>query len=106
MLSTRGFLVKVPNWLRPRWWEVAYLIIGPEGWRHEKIIEVIETKPDERFNKIVMEHVSAWIEAGEMPPDAIAPAIMNLADDYMAGRTIQIRAGDYIALQSFVRERG
>jgi hypothetical protein len=38
-----------------------------------------------------------------MPPEAIAPAILNMADDVMAGRQVSLRAGDYIAIQNFAR---
>ena len=41
-----------------------------------------------------------------MPPEAIAPAVMNVADDVLAGRDVQLRAGDYIALQNFIRKPG
>jgi hypothetical protein len=39
-----------------------------------------------------------------MPPEEIAPTIMNLADDFAAGRQMCIRAGDYIAIQNYMRK--
>ena len=32
-------------------------------------------------------------------------AILNLADDLMAGRSATLRAGDYVMLQNFAREQ-
>jgi hypothetical protein len=94
------YFVSLPKWLIPRWWEVAYLIVGP---LRDEWAELIEIKPDDRFSEVVTELVSAYVEKGKMPPDEIAPAILNLADDLMAGRKMSIRAGDYIAIQSHLR---
>jgi hypothetical protein len=47
--------------------------------------------------------VKAYVEEGKMPPPEIETAIMNAADDYLEGRDITLRAGDYIALQSYAR---
>ena len=41
----------------------------------------------------------------KMPPADIAPAILNMADDYIAGREVAIRAGDYISIQNHIRKR-
>jgi hypothetical protein len=104
MTERLNYFVRFPKWLIPRWWEVAYLIIGPGGWRNVDLVRIIETAPDERFNELVTEHVNAYIQDGKMPPTEIAPAIMNLADDLMAGRKMSMRAGDYISLQQFARQ--
>jgi hypothetical protein len=96
--------VQLPKWLYPRWWEVAYLIVGPDGWLKDELAKLIQIAPDERFNEVVSQHVSAYVHDGTMPPAEIAPAILNLADDVMAGRKMTIRAGDYISLQQFARQ--
>ncbi len=49
-------------------------------------------------------YAKAYIEKGEMPPADIAPAILNMADDYLAGRQVAIRAGDYIAIHNHMRK--
>jgi hypothetical protein len=97
--------------VRPLWLEqevildrriwVFYLVINEKVSRYLK--KNIQVKPDERFFKSVGEHVAAFVNKGTMPPEKIAPAIMNLADDFSCGRDIVIRAGDYIALQEFFR---
>ena len=38
-------------------------------------------------------------------PEAVAGAVMNIADDMLAGRDVVIRAGDYIALMTHAREQ-
>jgi hypothetical protein len=43
------------------------------------------------------------VKEGKAPPNAIETPVLIAADDYLAGRDITLRAGDYIAVQSFVR---
>ena len=45
------------------------------------------------------------MQEGVTPPEDIASAIMNIADDLMSGRDITLRAGDYIAIQNHVRNQ-
>lgn len=90
-----------PEWIWERWMRVAYLIIN---WKIDRLADLVRTKPDEVFFKVVAEHVNAYVEQGVMPPDDIATAILNVADDYMAGQPLNLRAGDYIALQNHVRQ--
>lgn len=104
MLKFPKLVIGLPKWVIPRWWEVAYLIVGPDGWLREDFAKLIAISPDERFTEVVTKLVSAYVEKGEMPPDDIAPAILNLADDLMAGRKMSIRAGDYITIQSHLRQ--
>jgi hypothetical protein len=78
---------------------IAYLIILDL----REVADIARYKPDDAFYSVVAQHMSAYMNEGKMPPEPIAPAILNLADDYMAGRSISIRAGDYISLQNFAR---
>jgi len=39
-----------------------------------------------------------------MPPEEIAGPILNLADDFMNGREMTLKTGDYIALHNFMRK--
>jgi hypothetical protein len=48
--------------------------------------------------------MNAFMQQGTMPPAEIAPAIMNLIDDQSSGRTMTMRAGDYISLQNYLRK--
>jgi len=95
------YRIRVPEWIIPHWWKVAYKI-PPEVSR--EFGELLQIRPDERFNKVVSGYVRAVIEKGEMPPEDIAPAILNLANDFMDGREMIIRTGDYIAIQNHLRK--
>ncbi len=97
------YTVAIPSWVQMKIWRIAYLIIlgGHEG----PVRDIIETEPDEEFDLMVKKYVTAAL-AGEEVPEAIAPAILNLADDVMSGREMKIRTGDYIALQKFARQAG
>ena len=59
--------------------------------------------PSAAFNKFVETHVQAYLD-GKAPPAAIQSAVMNIADDYVAGKDIAVKAGDYIALQNQFRK--
>ena len=91
----------VSDWILERWIVVAYLIIN---WRAKDLAERIKVGLDKRFYAVVTKHLRAYVEEGVMPPEDIAPAILNIADDYMAGRAMNLRAGDYIAIQNHIRK--
>jgi hypothetical protein len=100
MMMEKFVLHVVPEWILERWILVAYLIIN---WHVKDLADKIQIGPGKDFYKVVTNHLSAYVQEGKMPPDDIAPAILNLADDYMAGRPMNLRAGDYIAIQNHVR---
>jgi hypothetical protein len=99
--ESRWAVRKAPDWRIPSWGIVAYLII--DDVLIGRLGELVRIPPDGVFEKEVYKHLSAYVDKHEMPPDEIAPAILNMADDFMAGREITIRAGDYISLRSFFR---
>jgi hypothetical protein len=68
----------------------------------ERFADLIKTRPTEAFVAMVREHAIAYVQ-GKEPPAEIATAVMNAADDMLAGRTPTIRAGDYIALMNYAR---
>jgi methenyltetrahydromethanopterin cyclohydrolase len=91
---------------------VACLASQYAGWslQHEKFFALgsgpgrAQARVEKLFEELTYKYVRAYMEDGKMPPDEIAPAILNMADDYMSGRQVAIRAGDYIALQNFIRK--
>lgn len=89
------------DWAVPWWWKVAYLIIN-DGIRD--IADKFKHPIDSSFNEFVTKHLDAYVNDNKMPPAEIAPTIMNLADDFAAGREMTIRAGDYIAIQGYMRQ--
>lgn len=94
--------IKRKHILDRRTW-VYYLIINE--WANKHLADQIQAEPDDRFFEVLNEHVEAYVNANAEPPAEIAGAVMNVADDYMAGREVVLRAGDYIAVQNFMRQR-
>jgi hypothetical protein len=94
------FSVAPSERLIPRWIKVAYLILSIKT---QNIFKKIDVCAGDRFNKVVAKYLQAYIDEGKMPPADIATAILNLADDYMAGKIMNLRAGDYIAIQNHIR---
>ncbi len=80
----------IPKWVLERWILVAYLIIN---WDLGHLREQIEIRPDKKLFDVIQNHVDAYVNEGEMPPDEIAPAILNLADDHMAGTRNELASG-------------
>jgi hypothetical protein len=100
------FAVKIPSWLYPRWWEVAYIILGPDGWLRDELVKVAETRLNPEFEEFLTSNITAYINEGKQPDREIEAAILNLADDVMAGRKMVIRTGDYITLQGHFQNLG
>ncbi len=90
----------IPDWVTERWCVICYLIIN---WDIRQLVEQVKVKPDRNFFKAVGHYLYRYTYKNEMPPEAIAPAIMNIAEDFMSGNPVKFRAGDYISLQNFVR---
>ena len=59
----------------------------------ENFADLVRVKPTENFFEMVREHVIDHASGGRMPPEQIAPAILNIADDLMSGRDVILRAG-------------
>jgi hypothetical protein len=86
-----------------RWCVVCYLIIN---WRIEELVKHAQSRIPTEAYKELAEHLYAYVYEDVMPPAAIAGTILNAADDFVRGDPVRLRAGDYIAFQNFVRERG
>lgn len=93
--------VQLPNWILERWWRVAYLIPAP--FVRDKFSEILAVAPDEKFNSFVTEQLKGLMDRGTPPPAEIAGPILNFADDLLAGREPTLRAGDYIALRTYMK---
>lgn len=79
---------------------VKYLVLV--NWHARQLGDLIEWTPDAAFNEFLENQVQGYLKGSE-PHRAIQSAIMNIADDYIAGREVTIRAGDFIALQNQFR---
>ncbi len=93
------------EWIKLQKQKYMYLVVGPGDLFKQHLVDIVNIPADERFQKAVDQMVTAYLEKGEMPPEQIAPTILNLADDVMAGRDMVIRAGDYIALRNYMRAK-
>lgn len=93
--------VTIHDWIleRKKWY---FYLIPPDPFG--KLDEIITAPVNEAFFKVAAGYMNAFLKKGEMPPAQIAPVIFNMLDDYSAGREVVIRTGDYIAIQSFLRE--
>jgi hypothetical protein len=92
------YMVSVSEWLLKRKIIFYYLILP------DKFGRTVEINPGEKFEALAASHMRAFIQDGTAPPTDIASAIINMADDYMAGRQVTIRSGDYLALQNHIRK--
>ncbi len=94
------FKVVIPEWITKRWCVCCYLVIN---WRIKDLVEKLQVEPTKEFYKVAAQYLVDYALNDKMPPDDIAPTIMNLAEDFLAGRPVNFRAGDYIALQNHIR---
>ena len=96
MANMRVKLTRVPT-------EVLYLVIVDQMLK--KYRDLIIERPNEKFENMVRKEVMTHIIDGTAPPKQIRTAVLNAADDMMAGRDVALRAGDYIALMDYAREK-
>jgi hypothetical protein len=94
--------VAIPAWILERKIIMMYLIINEDFIK--EFSDIVQAAPEKKFYESVAKHVNAFLQDGVMPPAEIAPAIMNLVDDFKAGRDMTLRAGDYISLQNYLRK--
>ncbi len=100
-IEIKNLGVVIGSHLIPWWWKVAYKIPAPTGAKWK---EVINMRIDDHFNEVVTGYIKDCFDGKELPAD-IAPTIYNLANDLINGRDLMIRTGDYIALQSHIRQQ-
>ena len=77
-----------------------YLIIN---YLSKDKLKYTEIQPDRSFYIEVSKIVESYMRQGIEPPQEIATAIYNIADDITTGRDVVLKMGDYISLQGFLR---
>lgn len=89
------------NQIKRHWCLASYLILNIhfKDW-----VELADKELPANFAKEMAKHVYAYIYEDVKPPAAIEQTVMNVAEDMMVGRVVQLRAGDYIAAQKFFRK--
>ncbi len=68
-------------------------------------LEEVLAKARSPVAKVIEDHARAYMTEGKEPPAAIAGAVMNFVDDVAVGRTPVLRAGDYISVRNFLRQK-
>lgn len=91
----------IPEWITKRWCVACYLVIN---WRIRDLVERIKVEPGTEFYQVAAKYLYDYAYNDMMPPEEIAPTIMNLAEDFLAGKPVNFRAGDYIAMQNYIRQ--
>jgi hypothetical protein len=76
---------------------VKYLVLV--NWHARKLGDIFEAAADAKFTAFVEDQVQRYM-SGKKPHAAIESAVMNIADDYVCGRNVTLKAGDYIALRN------
>ncbi|WP_048151890.1 hypothetical protein [Methanolacinia paynteri] len=80
---------------------VRYLVVI--DWPNERLGDIVKVSPTSEFNKYIAQMLNTYINKNQIPDMEVAPAIMNMADDYLTGNDIVLKAGDYYALQTHFR---
>lgn len=86
--------------MEKNWCLVCYLVIN---WNIAELRETARLEIPNRAYKTLAEHLYAYVYEDQMPPEAISSIVLNMADDFIRGDPVKLRAGDYIALQGFAR---
>ena len=82
------------------WCLASYLILNIH---FGDLVELAEKELPQTFARDMAQHVYAYIYQNKRPPAEIEQTVLNVSEDFMAGRQVQLRAGDYIAAQKFFR---
>jgi hypothetical protein len=82
------------------WCLASYLIIN---WDLQELVDLADRELPASFTKELATHVYGYLYEAKMPPAELQQVVLNVAEDVVAGRNVQLRAGDYIAAQQFLR---
>ena len=85
---------------RKDWCLASYLIIN---FDFDDLVELANRELPESFSKELAGHVYGYLYEQKMPPAEIEQTVLNVSEDILAGRDVQLRAGDYIAAQKYLR---
>jgi hypothetical protein len=94
---TRQGLLEVIN---RHWCAVSYLILNMDI---RELVEWTEKPLPANFAKTMADLVYGYVYENKMPPPEISQTILNVSEDFVAGKAVQLRAGDYIAVQQYLR---
>ena len=84
--------------IKKNWCLASYLILN---FDLKDLVTIAERELPETFARDMAKHTYAYIYENKKPPAEIEQTVLNVSEDLMAGRPVQLRAGDYIAAQRF-----
>ena len=99
-LDFRITLKALEQQINKHWCLASYLIINHN---FGDLVELTEKELPAQFAKEMAGYVYGYIYQNKMPPAEIQQTVFNVAEDLIAARPVQLRAGDYIAAQKFFR---
>jgi hypothetical protein len=88
--------------LHDHWCVVSYLIINQDI---SELANLVERELPENFAATMAIFIHGYMYENKMPPTEIAQTILNVTEDMVAGRQVILRAGDYIAVQKYMRAK-
>jgi hypothetical protein len=84
------------------WCLASYLILNVNLG---DLVELGERELPEAFSKKMAGLVYGYLYEDKVPPLEIQQTVLNVSEDLLAGREVQLRAGDYIAVQRYFRAK-
>ena len=84
--------------IKESWCLASYLILN---FDIKDYVTLGERELPKEFAGQMAKYIYSYMYYGEMPPAEIEQTVLNAAEDFSAGRPVQLRAGDYIAAQRF-----
>jgi hypothetical protein len=90
------------NQISKHWCLASYLILNVN---FGDLVELGERELPESFSKKMAGLVYGYLYEDKLPPQEIQQTVLNVSEDLLAGREVQLRAGDYIAVQKFLRTK-
>lgn len=88
------------NQIEKHWCIASYLTIN---MNLGDLVELAEKELPEQFSREMAKHVYGYVYENKMPPAEIQQTVLNVSEDFLAGRQVQLRAGDYVAVQRYFR---
>jgi hypothetical protein len=82
------------------WCLASYLILNVNI---KELVELGDRELPESFVKKMAGFVHGYLYEDKVPPAEIQQTVLNVSEDLLAGREVQLRAGDYIAVQKYFR---
>jgi len=99
------------NWVDA---QISHILGNPSTFTRNYLISHLNLRAVRRFlgNSIsvrlgdashlaIEKYLLAYLKKGVKPPEDITPVILNLADDYLNGRALELKAGDLFSLEKY-----